>query len=83
MKTSLFAVAAALALSACADYGYVYDYDAYGGPRGRYVGPLEPRPAPAVACARTIYRGPYDGGWRGPYYAGPFCAGPADPSGAP
>lgn len=77
MKTApLIAATAALGLSACADYTYVYDYGP-GGPRGHYVGPYE-HPAPAQApCARYVMAGPYEDGYRGPYYTGPYCAEPA------
>ncbi|HEX3700057.1 MAG TPA: hypothetical protein VHV27_05220 [Phenylobacterium sp.] len=76
MKPALFlVVAAALGLSACAeDYGYAYDYDPYLGPRGHHVGPFSHRTQhAALACSRYVFTGPYDGGWRGPYYAGPYC----------
>lgn len=75
MKEALVVAVAALALSACADYGYVYSYDPYLGPRGHYVGPFEHPPVrAALACARVVYGGPYYGGYRGPYYSGPYCA---------
>ena len=79
MKALFLALAAPLALSACAEsYGYAYDYDPYLGPRGHYVGPLEPR-RPAPACADATYSGPYYDGYRRPYDIGPDCAGPPAP----
>lgn len=73
-------LAAAWALAACQSYGYVYDYDPYLGPRGHYVGPFEGHGRQAgLACARTVYAGPYERAWRGPYDAGPFCAEPPAP----
>jgi hypothetical protein len=76
MKQALIVVLAALGLSACGSgWGYAYDYDPYLGPRGHYVSPFDHRPARAAPpCARVVYSGPYEGGYRGPYYAGPFCA---------
>lgn len=75
MKEALIVVIAALGLCACADYGYVYSYDPYLGPRGHYAGAFERPPArPALACVRVAYSGPYYGGYRGPYYSGPYCA---------
>ena len=70
-------LAAALAISGCAaGAGYEYDYDPWLGPHGHHVGGWfdaashrPPRP-----CAREAFRGPYDGGWRGPYVSGPHCA---------
>lgn len=74
---ALLIVAAALALSACADaYGYAYCYDPLHGPKGYYYGPLEPKPACARDGGQTaFFQGPNYGGWRGPYYAGPYPAG--------
>jgi hypothetical protein len=73
---SVLIVAAALALSGCTA-NYAYDYDPYAGPRGHYVSAFHhPAQSAAVPCARTVYLGPYDGGVRGPYYAGPYCVGP-------
>jgi hypothetical protein len=65
-----FALIAALGLSACARYGYVYDYDPYLGPRGHYVGPFALHRPPC----RLVYAGPYEAGYRGPYLSGPYCA---------
>ena len=74
MRTLLI-LAAAVTLSGCVgEYGYRYDYDPYLGPRGYYVGPLEPPHAPPPPAA--AYAGPYDGGWRGPYYSGPYAPPP-------
>jgi hypothetical protein len=76
MMRTLLAATAALALSACVGgYGYVYDYDPYRGPVGRYVGPGEPHVSRSgLPCANVYYTGPHDGGLRGPYYSGPYCA---------
>jgi hypothetical protein len=74
MKQALALTFAALALGACADYQYVYDYGP-GGPRGHYVGPFEhPHARADLACAHVAYSGPYENGYREPYYVGPYCA---------
>jgi hypothetical protein len=74
MKQALVLLFAALTLGACADYQYVYDYGP-GGPRGHYVGPFEhPHVATGLACAHVAYSGPYQNGYREPYYVGPYCA---------
>jgi hypothetical protein len=74
MKQALALLAAALMLGACADYIYVYDYGP-GGPRGHYVGPFKhPHVASGPACAHMAYSGPYQNGYREPYYVGPYCA---------
>ena len=76
MKPVLIAIAA-LALTGCGSAEYAYDYDPYYGPRGHYVSAFHhPTQTVAASCARTVYLGPYDGGVRGPYYAGPYCLGP-------
>jgi len=75
MKARLLVIAAALGLSACGEAYYAYDYDPYAGPRGHYVSPFDPHPrAAAPACGRWVMSGPYADGYRGPYYAGPYCA---------
>lgn len=83
MKAGLFLIAATLALAACADYGYVYHYDPYLGPRGHYAGPFEHPPhRSGPDCARYVFSGPFDAGYRGTYLAGPYCdagAGPEQP----
>jgi hypothetical protein len=74
MKQALAVLIAALTLSGCAEYGYVYDYGP-GGPRGHYTGPFEhPRVRSGLTCARAVYSGPYYNGYGEPYYAGPYCA---------
>jgi hypothetical protein len=77
----LWFLPAALALSACADdYGYVYTYDPYLGPRGHYVTLVH---SPPPACALPTYVGPYNQGqFRGDYYSGPYCA-PEEGAGGP
>lgn len=69
----------ALALSGCAadDFGYVYTYDPYLGPRGHYVRLLH-RPPPE--CGQLVQVGPYNNGdYRGDYDGGPYCAAAAAP----
>jgi hypothetical protein len=75
MRAVLSALAA-LALCGCAQaYGYGYCYDPLHGPKGFYYGPLEPKPACARQAAQAArFQGPDYGGWRGPYYAGPYPA---------
>lgn len=75
---------AAVALSACAQYGYVYTYDPYLGPRGQYV-TLTGGPSPATAydCSRLVYAGPHEDGYRGAYLDGPYCAPAAAHYGGP
>lgn len=75
MTRNALVLAAALPLAACVGGGYAYDYDPWLGPHGHYVGGWfdaashrPPRPCPMVE-----FRGPYDGGWRGPYVSGPHC----------
>jgi hypothetical protein len=77
----LWLLPAALALSACAeDYGYVYTYDPYLGPRGHYVTFVH---APPYECGRLTYVGPYNrGDFRGDYDSGPYCA-PDEGAGQP
>ncbi|MDE2487577.1 MAG: hypothetical protein KGO51_09285 [Alphaproteobacteria bacterium] len=72
---ALILIAAALGLSACADYGYVYCYDPLHGPTGYAWGPFQPRPACASPPAQAgFFQGPNYGGWREPWYAGPYPA---------
>jgi len=75
MKARLLVIVAALGLSACGEAYYAYDYDPYGGPQGRYANPFGPHPhAQAPVCRRWVMGGPYEDGYRGPYYTGPYCA---------
>lgn len=75
MKARLAILAAALGLSACGEAYYAYDYDPLAGPRGHYVSPFDPHPrSTAPACRQWVMSGPYEDGFRGPYYAGPYCA---------
>lgn len=64
---------AAVGLGACAEgYGYAYDYDPYLGPRGHYTSRWSHRQAPQP-CQHVAYSGPYEDGYGGTYYAGPYC----------
>jgi len=64
---------AAMGLSACVEgYGYAYEYDPYLGPRGHYVSEHPTRHMQAP-CQRVAYSGPYQDGYGGTYYAGPYC----------
>jgi hypothetical protein len=71
-------LAAALGLSACAeDFGYVYSYDPYLGPRGHYVTLLH---SPPPACGGLTFVGPFnEGDYRGEHLSGPYCAPPPRP----
>lgn len=63
----------AIALSGCAaeDFGYVYSYDPYLGPKGHYVRVVH---SPPAECGGLLFVGPYnEGGYRGDYDAGPYC----------
>ena len=73
----VFILITALALWSCAETGYVYDYDPLHGPRGHYTSPFEhPPQRAALDCQQYAFSGPYYGGWRGPYMAGPYCVQP-------
>jgi hypothetical protein len=81
MSRALLALAAAMALSACASgYDYAYDYDPLRGPRGHYLDPANPRPPLGPECAKPTFIGPFEDGFRAPYYVGPFCAAKAPPA---
>jgi hypothetical protein len=71
MRQALALAAVAVSLCGCAS-GYAYCYDPYGGPKGYYTGPLDPKPACAADAYRTAaFAGPYEAGYREPYVSGP------------
>ena len=81
MTRALLALAALVALAGCAQgYTYAYDDDPLRGPRGHYLDPPNPHPPTGPDCARPTFIGPFEDGYRGPYYAGPFCAANSPPA---
>jgi hypothetical protein len=77
MRRQLLIAALPLVLGGCVGPAeYAYCYDPYQGPRGYYVGALDPQPScanPTNPSAAVAFRGPYADGFRGPYMAGPYA----------